>query len=485
MYKQKSRKSHISQRIIIGILMTSFVVFSSTILLLLMLGYRLSYEGKGIEQGGLVQFRSTPSGANVTAGSAKLTDKTPSKITLLPGSYDIRMQRSGYKTWQKQAVVKSGAVLWLNSARLIPEKIQTDQVSHIGSLSDVSFSADRKTAAILTGSSSPIIKLVDIGGETVTMRDITVPEKSYLEARRHKFSIEGWVSDTKRIIVKHLADKRTEWLVVDPKDNTATVLAVPSPDDGDIKDLVSDPASANRVYVHTDTGGVYRYDLGTKKMSPIILSDVDNMSFVKKDVIAYSTAVNDGISKVGYLSLGAKTSRALASLEVRSAPLVEGHEYYGEYYITIASEKGVSIQKYDNLTSSDSESSLTSIKHINFPIRSKPSFVSQQAGGRFVVVQLDSSQVIYDLELNQSTDVPIVGAKDRIEDEISWLDGYNFMTSLDGMLRMYEYDGSNIHQIVKSAPGYGAVLSPSGKYLYSIGNSANGYVLQRSRMIIN
>jgi hypothetical protein len=99
MYRAPSKRQQRLKLIGIYSLMTLGVGILVTFLVFIMLGYRFNRDTSSIQQGGLVQFASRPTDAQVTIGSAKLGARTPSKITTNPGNYTVKMNRSGYKGW--------------------------------------------------------------------------------------------------------------------------------------------------------------------------------------------------------------------------------------------------------------------------------------------------------------------------------------------------------------------------------------------------
>ncbi len=105
MYRAPSKRRQLITRIIVYSLMTLGVVLLVTLLVFIMLGYRFNRDTSSIQQGGLVQFASRPIDASVTIGKAKLGDLTPSKITVNPGNYDVKMSKTGYRDWMKNVDV--------------------------------------------------------------------------------------------------------------------------------------------------------------------------------------------------------------------------------------------------------------------------------------------------------------------------------------------------------------------------------------------
>ena len=111
MYHTPTKRRKRVQLTFIYMLMVLSIVSIVFVLILVVQGYRYnSYDGK-VEQGGLVQFDSRPSGATVSVDDITLSARTASKITLSSGRHTVKMTRDGYSTWQKNVSVTPGGVL--------------------------------------------------------------------------------------------------------------------------------------------------------------------------------------------------------------------------------------------------------------------------------------------------------------------------------------------------------------------------------------
>ena len=111
--KINKRRLRLQLTFVYGIMILAVVAIVA-VLVLVVQGYRFNrYDGK-LEQGGLVQFDSQPSGATVSADNSVLANKTASKIVLSAGNHTVTIGKDGYSTWKKDVVVKPGTVLWLN-----------------------------------------------------------------------------------------------------------------------------------------------------------------------------------------------------------------------------------------------------------------------------------------------------------------------------------------------------------------------------------
>ena len=127
MYRQPSKHKVLMQRIVVYSLMTLSVIGLVVVLVFVMLGYQFNSDDGKIEQGGLVQFDSQPSGAEVTIDGAAFSTRTASKTTMTAGQHYITMNREGYTPWQKSITVVPGSVLWLNYTRLVPTELEPER----------------------------------------------------------------------------------------------------------------------------------------------------------------------------------------------------------------------------------------------------------------------------------------------------------------------------------------------------------------------
>jgi len=90
----------------------------------------------------------------------------------------------------------------------------------------------------------------------------------------------------------------------------------------------------------------------------------------------------------------------------------------------------------------------------------------------------------YDVELNKMTMTTLKGASD-VTNQLQWIDGYMLASDRDGMMRFYEFDGENQHDIMPVVPGFSITLTPNEQYVYGITKSLNNsYHLTRARLIL-
>jgi PEGA domain len=62
-----------------------------------------------------VEIKSTPDDADISADD-KFVGSTPSTVRLLPGDHKVRLEKSGYKPWEKTLTVTAGASATINAS---------------------------------------------------------------------------------------------------------------------------------------------------------------------------------------------------------------------------------------------------------------------------------------------------------------------------------------------------------------------------------
>lgn len=116
-----------TRKILFFIFVLAFVLITP-LLSLYATGYKFSLSGNFLQKTGMLVIDSTPSGANIIINgeaqqnffnelNSKITKKTeqqnilktPAKIKgLLPGEYDIRLEKDGYWPWEKKLEISPG-----------------------------------------------------------------------------------------------------------------------------------------------------------------------------------------------------------------------------------------------------------------------------------------------------------------------------------------------------------------------------------------
>lgn len=484
MYHPPSKRKQIVQRTVTYGLMSLTVVGLVVVLVFIMLGYQFNKDDGRIEQGGLVQFDSRPTGGSVSIDGASFGTRTPSKTTLFAGQHYITMQRDGYRTWQKSVDVVAGGVLWLNYTRFIPNDLKVSNVSDFTNVSSTAVSPDSKWMIVKESPADTLMSLIDISGDTVKRTSLVLPESSYTPAsagKTHQFSLVKWEPDSRYVLMKHIYDDtKIEWIVVDTQDvtNTQNVTKLLNID---ASKLIFSGNNPKVLYAQIGTD-VRRIDIGAATMSRPLASNVAEFSIYEDATIVFSTLIDPATGKrsVGYYDESSDKTRIVRTFTddgTVSLHFAVG-EYFNENYYAIAYGENVDVLKGDFANPSKA-------KEVgSFSLVGGAQYFSISTDGRFVVAQNGDSYVVHDLELKKTTTTQLKGTS-PVTDQLKWLDTYTVWSDRDGAVRLYEFDGANQHTIMNVVPGFNVTLNPNAEYMYGIGKSEDGVIhLQRVRMIL-
>lgn len=480
MYQIPSKRRQTVMRVAVYSVMTVAVVALVTVLVFVMLGYRFNKATSQIQQGGLVQFASRPNGANVTIGTAKLGANTPTKITVEPSRYDVMMTKKGYLNWKKNVDVKAGEVLWLNYAQLVPQKIDTKQLTRFDTVADVKSSPNGDRFALIQDASKPTLTFIDVTGSQPKTTTIELPAAILPTGKPFRISLGDWASDSDRMLVNLTYESTIEHLLVDRRDGAKTIN-LSKTYQPDIIDAIFDPRTSEKLIVRSSRGDVRTIDTAGSSLSGIVATQVTDMSVYQNDAVLLVQTTPEGGQQIGYVSLGSDKARVLKRIASKDKVLVAAADYFSEPHVAVTIGNQLEVYKLSTLPSSESDSSIGMSRLSATALPAAADFLSIRASGRFVVAQYAGGEMTYDVELSRQS---VTAFSMPNPTELRWLDRYHFYLTNGHALEVMEFDGANAHQITTLTTGFDAVQSNDGTFIYTINAVEKGFAVQQSRMIL-
>ena len=477
MHNPKSRQRDLAKRTLTYALMTLSVIGLVVVSLFLVLGYSVDNDGQP-EQGGLVQFRSFPTGATVRIDGAKQTFVTNGKKNTSAGYHNVTMELKQYRSWAKNFDLGRGELLWLN-ALLIPNKITTNEVQQFDQLGNMKVSPDKKWITFVEKSNEPKLMIMDISDEkkprttTLAIPEIVAKQSTPGD----NFKVVEWDFGSRYMLVQHTSGDKTEWLRLDRSDATnsrnVSVLKNLS-----ISDAHFVGNSGNILYVLAG-GNIQKLDISkTDEQLKTVASNVTQFELYKDNTIAFVQTLN-GKQIIGYYNDADTKPREIKSFKA-DQPNVHTtiNNYFNDDYQAISHGTTVNVVKDPK----DEKQ-----KFASFELASGVQWLYFANSGRFVVAQNGSNLSVYDLERKQNFVFTIPGNPPyKSEHHLKWLDDFHLVSDAGGTLHIFEYDGTNIEVIGKVSEGYDISLSNNGKRLFDIApNTVTGKpALQSSVMVI-
>lgn len=492
MNKKSRSRSKRATRIRLTIVYTLMILSIGLLvagLYLIIQGYRYNrYQGQ-LEQGGLVQFESSPSGASVWLDDTQLGIRTGGKLTLTAGNHTISMKKDGYYDWSKQVTVQPGGVLWLDYIRLVPEQLTvTASVALTGAVSSIA-SYDAKKIALVEDAAQPVVQVVNVDASTPQKLTVAIPSTSYTapaSGESQSFEVVGWAHDNRYFMVKHTYGNSTEWISVDSGSqgvakNVTTLLGVAASTVAYSKD------DANKVFLLDSSADVRQANLDQKTLSGPLIQNVESFSVYDNSTITYVTQPTEANPKriAAYLTLGAKSARTVAEFTADAsipARFAVG-KYDGNNYLTVADGSIVTVYKGD-LSASDANNPAAFVKYKVITQKGNVQYVGfSPTDQRFMYAQNANYISTLDTDTGKVTSRAFATEQTR---RIHWLDDDHFMANENGGLQLYDFDGTNVHTLLSAATSNIALSAQSNRYIYALQPATSGGVqLVRITMIIN
>ncbi|HYG84039.1 MAG TPA: PEGA domain-containing protein [Verrucomicrobiae bacterium] len=478
MHQHTSKRREVAFRFFIYGVMSVAVIVISLICILLVLGYRFDQVSGRVEQQALLQFRSFPNNAAVFVDGKDARLTTPEKMTISPGHHTVRFTRPGYHDWNKTFTVKSGDLLWLNYARLIPTEITTEAVAHFPKLASTLASPDRRWIALLSDAKKPTLTFADIRNEAEpVVNEMTLPPESYTMPGRAAGSLSfvEWDFGSRFMLAKYTVGTTTEYLRIDRTDPSATINISRQLRIG-IDDIHFIGTSGNVLFALSQ-GTIRKIDLQAGTISRPLVTDADSFILYKEDTIAF-TGTRNNQRIVGMYKDG-KSEKIIKQFPNDRQPLfVTASNYFYDDYMAIAHGTNVEILK-DPYGQSRETKTVAS-----FTFTPGVATLRFSSNGRFVLAQNGGEFTSYDLETSNKAQADMTDLG-KPSGPLRWLDDYYVWNDAGGKLHIAEFDGTNQRFINAVAPGYDVTLSENGKRIFSIGRNqtTKQFVLQSAIVV--
>jgi|GEM_PF-3295854 len=484
MNRHAKKRRALQWRIVRYIIMVSTIFAIVTFSVLVLLGYRLNRTTGVIQQGGLVQFVSEPTKASVTIGSAKLMDKTPSKITVNPGEYLVKMEKDGYQLWQKNVSIKAGEVLWLNSAKLVPRDITTVALRTIPTVADSFAQPKSGFISTLPDASKPVVERYDIRTGDIKSETFDLSALKTAVAKNNSYRFLEWNGSTRRTILDHTYGTKHELIVmnVDSKDSSFVVTpqgkAVPI-------DAIPDPRNSRDLIVRYSDGSVRLIDGDNGSVSQAVLT---NTTVIKSfgSSIVYVRSAGKNMIETGYLTLDSQLEpQSVRRISTQQPVQFQIQQYFDTYYLTTVVGKNMIVQSTMSLPRSSDDTPVSLKLVLSLELDSVPVSLRRLDIGQQISILQPSAVTNYDVESKSVTTTNLTDEDQKALGSLKWLDEFHYYLDNGGMLRQYEYDGENQADITAVEAGHAAGYSQNGKYLYTFAKDKSGFTLQRSTMILD
>jgi hypothetical protein len=414
---------------ILSYLLGAIIIVVGTIVLVAYgKGYVYDLKSHRLVHEGLVILQSTPSGARVTLDGRDIRKKTPYRQTFAAGQYDFSVTKDGFRPWRKIVNVIASEVSLAQYIILFPQHIPVSVLHEYSGVSLVVPAVDdrRVAFAVMAGSDAGLWAL-DTGNDSATK--VYVPAAASDVDPAETITGIQWSKDDSHMLIQSSVGDNARYHIV-AADGSGQPIDVGSDFGGQTLSQVRiNPLNWREVYAVT-ADGLRRLDVGTRNVTPVLVSHLAAYDFATDRVIYVDTSQSSpslwALDRAGHkLDLSA------------SLPVSSSYLGTGELAVLPLDTGNVTVITDPFSANATTQTVMIGAKHIAF-----------NDDGHYVLAYAETTMQSYDVEKHQGWHFEDLGQPVR---NVSWLDTYHVLYDRDGHTVVSEFDGGNTTIMTKSS----------------------------------
>lgn len=461
------------------------VTFATLILVYFAYGFGLARNGAVI-QNGLVFFSSQPSSANIYLNDKLRSEKTNAKLTLPEGIYRTRLERTGYRPWQRTIELNGSQVLHVDYPFLVPNTLKTTAMTNFTSAPTFSSqSTDRRWLLVQQSAGSETFELYDLKSKTKSVTSISIPTTVLtLSSGSESLQPVAWADDNVHVVAKHSYDNNTKFEYVlinreapDQSININTTLGF-NPDV-----LTLQNHKYDRYFIYSPSTQIVQSVTLTEPSPVVLLDHVLAYQTYGTDSFLYATDSEAPAGKVLIKrTIGAQTY-TLRAIPTQSTYLLDFTKYSGVEYVVIGSSNESKVYIYK-----DPIGQLKKLpKHAIVPIQvlhvTEPNFVGFSPNSQFVIAERGNQFGVFDIFNSVGYNYSINQAIDAPQTHVAWMDGNRLSFVSGGLATIVDYDGTNLQKLVAANSAYLPMFAPNYTFLYTFASNATALQLGQTSLL--
>lgn len=502
----EKRKRQMIRVIIAEVGMVLAVIAIVVISMMAAMGFMISGNGS-IEQTGLMQLHTLPTGANVKIDGAAVFGRTNLSRTLSAGEHEIEIYRDGYDTWQNTIKVRPGVLIRLYYPRLFLLNRMAETVKSLGLDNEIDFyqPSSHRNYIVYALRESAQWQVLDLRGDEVKTSAIdmskalpgVVEDKKERKVtsdatKTYKFvgKIEKvvWSDNEENLLVKVRYEDKNEWILVKLRDLGHSVNLTRTFGLSNDVHLEMIDGAATRIYA-LDKQQLRKIDTVSSVMSRILIDNVVDFMNVGEKVI-YLTSEKDGKRSVGVFRDDENGGTILAQVDSGVDVKIALANYYDDDYMMWTEGQKVNIL-YGRLPSySENGNNLESLGRLveGMSFEVLPEALCVSPGGEYLLAQKGEKFMVVDLDDGE------LYQYDTLTDLVRWFDDSMLYSVEDNQIAVWDFDGTNWRNLSKDIKMKASnetvmvnndspvMVSANNKYIYYLTDINNNQYLMREQI---
>jgi hypothetical protein len=456
-------------------LMVGYVLVAIAILLLTTIfvfyarGY--NYQNGHVIQNGMVYLSSTPNPAQIYINGALYNNGTDTRILLPAGTYNFKLERTGYRSWQRTIVITGGQVVYYEYPFLFPDNLTANTIQTYASAPAlISQSLDEHWLVVAQANSLTSFDLYDLTNPQQPSTTISLPA-GLLSTATSSESLQpvAWSNDNSHLLLKHIYDNNVEYILLDISSpaqsiNLTKTLSLPT---SNIDLQFNNEQSDQYLVLNTATQTLYQDNLSSPQLQ-LYASKVLAYKAYNGNTLLYATPDPKETSEVNIdLNNGSQTY-LIRRLPTSSTYLLNLTAYDNNLYVAIAASNDHLAYIYENPINQITDPQIGVAVPVEVFSLASPSYLAFSNNAQYILFESGTSLAVYDDENALGYTYSLPSPLDQPQAHVTWMDGAQLTYISNGQLEVFDYDNTNRQTLISGDARYTAYFDPSYKYVYTL-----------------
>jgi hypothetical protein len=447
------------------------ISFATLLLAYLANGYDVDRTTGQVIQNGLIYVDSRPGGAVVYVNDVRQRGTTDSRLVLPAGYHNLRIEREGYRSWNRTLQLEGGSLRQITYPRLIPTELTTNLGSALRSEPISALQSIDRRWIVMSFADAPLqLNIFDTrissDSQTIIPVPITLPSTIVPLPTNGTIEFMEWADDNKHFIAKYSNSETVNYLLVNREQPEEAQNLSRLFGDSSYEISLQDRKPDKFFVYQASTQTLLTASLSNGVSSVPLVAKARAYKTFGRDWVLYITdSGEEGLVQArfkrgdkDFLLKKIKTSDKyllqLAKLE--NSPII-GISSLKENRITVYKDPELFLSNNPDASIPVAATVLRVESPIDLRISSDASTITAYGQDNFA-----SHEFKADRSYNFKIDRPV-----DISRELRWIDGQHFLINSEGIQVMIDFDGSNVQELVSSVPVLGSFYSSDFKFMYS------------------
>lgn len=463
MDRKRAKKIRNARVIMTNIFMGLSVIAIVFVLMLIAMGFSFNENG-GLEQSGLLQIASHPSGATVEIdGKVQFGHTTINKM-LSSGEHHIKISKDGFDTWEKNVRIDAGLLTNINWVRLFPYNPTTENITEYDEPRLVSFSLNRKTLLYGEKDSANLL-MVNLQDDRATTTKIDITKllniTSKEKARSALLTVIAWNESGNKVILTWKDDENLYWYLADLEtpENSINLTAKFG---YTFSSMLIANESASKLWA-VENGNLHLIDLGNLTIHQTKITGVESLANNRDVVIYANTDATTGVHAINIFREGETGStliRDITDINTTSITLSTG-TYWGEDWVAYSVNNTIELlgghyPSFDKPAKNPLKSTLK--RSLSYA----PTALLRDLEQHIVIFSDGTNRTAFDFETKDYFD-------SRTDNSVKshWLDDYLIWYNDANKIFVQDFDGNNVREIISNVNNSLPIcLSENNRWIY-------------------